>query len=213
MTGEGSGAERRAEREAMVARQLAGRGIEDERVLAAMRTVPREAFVPPERAGEAYGDHAVPLGAGQTISQPWIVAAISQALALRGGESVLEIGTGSGYSAAVLAALGADVVSIERIAELADLGRSNLERAGCGRVEVICGDGSVGLPDRAPFDAIAVHAAMPSEPEALLAQLGRAVASSRRSRPAAARRSSCAGRARRTAVSARSRSSAAASYR
>jgi protein-L-isoaspartate(D-aspartate) O-methyltransferase len=171
--------DRSEERAAMLADQLAARGIEDRRVLAAMGAVPREAFVPAERAHEAYGDHAVSLAAGQTISQPWIVAAICQALALRPVDRVLEIGTGSGYSTAVISRLGGEVISIERLPELDDLARRNLAAAGEPTVEVICADGSVGLPDRGPFDAIAVHAAIPTEPQLLLAQLapcGRLVA-------------------------------------
>ena len=163
----------------MVATQLARRGIEDERVLAAMGTVPREEFVPAASRREAYADRAVSLAAGQTVSQPWIVAAISQALAPRPTDRALEIGSGSGYSAAVLSRLVESVISIERLPELADLARSNLDRVGVTNVEVICGDGSIGLPDRAPFDVIAVHAATPSEPQELLAQLspgGRLVA-------------------------------------
>mgnify|MGYP002336162947 CR=1 FL=1 len=163
----------------MVERQLARRGIEDPRVLAAMAEVPREEFVPAASRAEAYADRAVPLAAGQTVSQPWIVAAITQALALQPADRALEIGTGSGYSAAVLSLLVESVVSIERLAELAELARANLARVGVDNVEVICADGSVGLPERAPFDAIAVHAAAPSEPQELLAQLapgGRLVA-------------------------------------
>jgi len=163
----------------MLETQLARRGISDERVLAAMGAVPREAFVPPERAHEAYGDHAVSLAAGQTISQPWIVAAICQALDLSAEDRVLEIGTGSGYSTAVISRLAGEVISIERLPELARLARHNLAEAGEREVEVICADGSVGLPERAPFDAIAVHAAIPTEPQRLLVQLapgGRLVA-------------------------------------
>jgi protein-L-isoaspartate(D-aspartate) O-methyltransferase len=158
-------------RERMVERQLRRRGIEDGRVLAAMATVPREAFVPAAMRHRAYADSALPIGEGQTISQPWIVAAICQALELRGGEQVLEIGTGSGYSAAVLSLLAAEVVSVERHRSLADAARERLERLGTGSVEVILGDGSRGLPDRPPFEAIAVHAAAPAPPPALLGQL------------------------------------------
>lgn len=168
-----------AARSRMVERQLAGRGIEDERVLAAMATIPREEFVPRVSRREAYADRAVTLASGQTVSQPWIVAAILQALACEPGGEALEVGTGSGYSAAVLSLLAESVVSIERLPELADLARANLERVGIRNVEVICADGSVGLPDRAPFNAIAVHAATPSEPQQLLDQLapgGRLVA-------------------------------------
>ncbi len=155
----------------MVERQLRARGIEDERVLAAMAAVPREAFVPAPRRSRAYADSALPIGAEQTISQPWIVAAICQALALRGSERVLEVGTGSGYSAAVLARLAAEVVSVERHEELALAAREALAALGVDNVEVLVGDGSRGLPERAPFEAIAVHAAAPTPPPALLAQL------------------------------------------
>lgn len=172
-------ADRAGDRAAMVEQQLARRGIDDRRVLEAMREVPREAFLPRERHYEAYADRAVPLGFGQTVSQPWIVAAICQALTLSRADRVLEIGTGSGYSAAVLTRLAAEVVSIERLPELADLARDNLAALGVEGVEVICADGSVGLPERGPWDAIAVHAAAPDEPQELLAQLatgGRLVA-------------------------------------
>jgi protein-L-isoaspartate(D-aspartate) O-methyltransferase len=155
----------------MVARQLRARGIEDERVLDAMAAVPRERFVPESVRRRAYADGALPIGAEQTISQPWIVAAISQALELTGPERVLEIGTGSGYSAAILARLAAEVVSIERIAELAEGARAALAELGVEGVEVRVGDGSRGAPCRAPFDAIAVHAGAPRPPASLLAQL------------------------------------------
>ncbi len=166
-----------AARRSMVEKQLAARGIGDERVLEAMAAVPREAFLPDRVKGRAYEDSALPIDCGQTISQPWIVAAICQALELRGDERVLEIGTGSGYSTAVLARLAPSVVSVERHAELADAAAAAL--AGESGVEVVCGDGSTGLPDRAPFDAIAVHAAVPEAPAELLSQLapgGRLVA-------------------------------------
>jgi protein-L-isoaspartate(D-aspartate) O-methyltransferase len=166
-------------REEMVERQLRRRGIHDERVLAAMAEVPRERFVPWAQRRRAYADSALPIGNGQTISQPWIVAAICQALELRGGERVLEIGTGSGYSTAVLARLAAEVASIERIEPLATQARERLAELGIGNAEVIVADGSGGLPDRAPFDGIAVHATAPRAPASLLAQLrpgGRLVA-------------------------------------
>jgi protein-L-isoaspartate(D-aspartate) O-methyltransferase len=155
----------------MVERQLRRRGIGDERVLAAMREVPREEFVPEAQRRRAYADSALPIGSGQTISQPWIVAAICQALELRGTERVLEIGTGSGYSAAVLAQLAAEVVTIERHAELAHEAAARLAKLGVTGVEVVVGDGSRGLPDRAPFEAIAVHATAPEPPASLLEQL------------------------------------------
>ena len=141
----------------MVERQLRRRGISDQRVLDAMREVPRRLFVPEERAPPAYADSALPIGSGQTISQPWIVAAICQALELAGRERVLEIGTGSGYSAAVLALLAAEVVTIERHAELAEEAEARIRELGITNVEVVVGDGSRGLPERAPFEAIAVH--------------------------------------------------------
>lgn len=156
----------------MLAEQLRPRGIDDERVLAAMGEVPRERFVSPRNQRSAYSDGALGLDCGQTISQPWIVAAICQGLRLAGGERVLEIGTGSGYSAAVLSRLAGEVVSIERIAELADGARRVLEELEVSGVEVRVGDGSLGAPDSAPFDAIAVHAAVPDVPRTLLAQLG-----------------------------------------
>jgi protein-L-isoaspartate(D-aspartate) O-methyltransferase len=155
----------------MVERQLRRRGIEDERVLAAMATAPREAFLPPSLRHRAYADSALPIAAGQTISQPWIVAAICQALALNGGERVLEVGTGSGYSACVLSLLAAEVVSVERHQELALLAREALASLAVTNVELRIGDGSRGVPERAPFDAIAIHAAAPAPPPALISQL------------------------------------------
>jgi protein-L-isoaspartate(D-aspartate) O-methyltransferase len=155
----------------MVERQLRRRGIEDERVLAAMGRVPRELFLPPELRDAAYGDAALPIGGGQTISQPYMVAKICEALSLRGDEHVLDVGSGSGYQAAVLAELAAEVDTIERIPELAELARSNLATAGYDRVRVHVGDGTQGLMDRAPFDAIAVAAAAPRMPRALYDQL------------------------------------------
>ncbi len=155
----------------MVERQLRGRGIEDERVLEAMGTVPREAFVPPRMRHRAYADSALPIGEEQTISQPWIVAAICQAMELSGTERVLEIGTGSGYSAAVLSRLAAQVVSIERHESLSRAARMALVEVGAANVELLVGDGSRGVPERAPFDAIAVHATAPAAPPALIDQL------------------------------------------
>jgi len=155
----------------MVERQLRGRDIRDERVLEAMATVPRELFVPEAVRRRAYRDAALPIGQGQTISQPYMVARIAEALALRPGELVLDVGTGSGYQAAVLAELGADVVTIERLPELAEQAQANLAAAGYRQVEVRVGDGTLGVPDRAPFDAIAVAAAAPAFPETLYEQL------------------------------------------
>jgi protein-L-isoaspartate(D-aspartate) O-methyltransferase len=155
----------------MVEHQLRRRGIHDERVLEAMGAVPRELFISEPQRERAYDDGALPIGREQTISQPWVVAAICQALALQGGERVLEIGTGSGYSAAVLARLAAEVLSIERIDELAEGARRALAEAAVENVEVIVADGSRGQPERAPFDAIAIHAATPEAPHSLLGQL------------------------------------------
>ncbi|HEX6781981.1 MAG TPA: protein-L-isoaspartate(D-aspartate) O-methyltransferase [Solirubrobacterales bacterium] len=158
-------------RRRMVERQLRARGIEDERVLDAMAEVPREEFVPAELRGRAYADSALPIGEEQTISQPWIVAAICQALELRGPELALEVGTGSGYSAAVLSLLASHVVSVERHEELSRNAERVLASLGIRNVELVVGDGSLGVPERGPFDAIAVHATAPAPPPALLAQL------------------------------------------
>jgi protein-L-isoaspartate(D-aspartate) O-methyltransferase len=155
----------------MVERQLRRRGIDDERVLAAMGEVPRHRFVPERHRGRAYADSALPIGEGQTISQPWIVAAICQALELRGGERVLEVGTGSGYSAAVLSKLAAEVIGVERHEALAAGARDVLGSLGVANVEVVVGDGSRGEPRRSPFAAIAVHATAPALPLTLLGQL------------------------------------------
>jgi protein-L-isoaspartate(D-aspartate) O-methyltransferase len=159
------------ERIRMVDEQLRGRDIADERVLAAMERVPRELFVPPELRDRAYADVALPIGSGQTISQPYMVARIVEELGLDGDEKVLDVGTGSGYQAAVLAQLGEQVHSIERIPELAEQARRNFEAAGVDNVAVHVGDGSRGLPQEAPFDAIAVAAAAPEFPQALYEQL------------------------------------------
>ena len=156
---------------AWVDRQLRRRGIHDERVLEAMARVPRERFVPEDMRAQAYDDAALPLDHGQTISQPYIVACICQALALAGNEHVLDVGTGSGYQAAVLDELAGSVVSIERVRSLAEAARRALVATGHEGVEVHVGDGSVGAPARAPFDAIAVAAAVPEVPPSLLGQL------------------------------------------
>ncbi len=155
----------------MVELQLRRRDIVDEAVLAAMERVPRELFVPEPERSRAYDDAALPLAHGQTISQPYMVARIAEALAVRVSDRVLDVGTGSGYQAAVLAELGADVVTIERIPELAERARENLAAAGYERVEVVVGDGTLGVSKRAPFDAIAVAAAAPGLPETLYEQL------------------------------------------
>jgi protein-L-isoaspartate(D-aspartate) O-methyltransferase len=155
----------------MVEMQLRARDIVDERVLSAMERVPRELFVPEEERSRAYDDAALPLGSGQTISQPYMVARICEVLALTGSERVLDVGTGSGYQAAVLAELAAEVVTIERIPELAQASERALEEAGYENVEVRVGDGTLGVPDRAPFRAIAVAAAAPDVPQSLYEQL------------------------------------------
>ena len=156
----------------MVARQLRGRGIRDERVLAAMGAVPREDFVEDEDRSLAYADEALPIEAGQTISQPFMVARMTELLEVRPGDRILEIGTGSGYQAAVLARLGARVTSIERQAALVPTARARLRDLGLGdRVEIRVADGSLGDRAGAPWDGIIVTAAAPSIPDALREQL------------------------------------------
>ena len=154
----------------MVERQLRRRGIRDRRVLDAMGRVPRERFVPADLQRQAYADGALPIGHGQTISQPYVVALTCELLALTGSERVLDVGTGSGYAAAVLAELAASVVTVERIPELAERARASLSAAGYGDVAVRTGDGTLGAPDRS-YDAIAVAAASPGVPDALYEQL------------------------------------------
>jgi len=161
----------RDERLLMVAEQLRARGIRDERVLDAMAQVPRHEFVRPENRDEAYEDHPLPIGEGQTISQPFVVAAMLEALALRPEDVVLEVGTGSGYETAVLAELVRKVYSVERFASLADRARALLARLGYENVTVCQGDGSQGMPEAGPFDAIAVSAAAPQVPRSLIEQL------------------------------------------
>jgi protein-L-isoaspartate(D-aspartate) O-methyltransferase len=148
----------------MVERQLRRRGIDDERVLAAMEEVPRERFLPEGQRGRAYRDGAVRIGEGQTMSQPWIVACMAQLLELDGSETVLEVGTGSGYAAAVLALLSREVVTVERVGRLAEQAAAVLEELGYDNVKVRTGDGSLGAPDRAPFGGISVTAAARDEP-------------------------------------------------
>jgi len=155
----------------MVESQLRERGIADERVLAAMGKVPRENFVPPEYAREAYNDGPLPIGAGQTISQPYMVGAMVEALEVRPSDRVLEVGTGTGYEAAVLGELAAEVWTIERHPELAEKAGHILAEMGCANVHVVCGDGSRGLPEHAPFDKILVAAGAPQAPPSLIAQL------------------------------------------
>ncbi|HSN92832.1 MAG TPA: protein-L-isoaspartate(D-aspartate) O-methyltransferase [Anaeromyxobacteraceae bacterium] len=163
----------------MVETQIAARGVSDPRVLAAMRKVERHLFVPETLRGEAYGDFPLPIGHGQTISQPYIVALMTELARVRPGGRVLEIGTGSGYQAAILAALAREVYSIEIVEPLAREAADRLRRLGCRNVSVRAGDGYRGWPEKAPFDAILVTAAPPRIPEPLLEQLatgGRLVA-------------------------------------
>jgi protein-L-isoaspartate(D-aspartate) O-methyltransferase len=159
------------QRESMVEVQLRARGIYDERVLAAMARVPRHEFVPEEYWDQAYEDHPLPIGEGQTVSQPYIVAIMLQAVSLAGTETVLEIGTGSGYQAAVLGELAKRVHTIERHASLAHCAKAVLHRLAYSNLTVHVGDGSQGLPEHAPFDAIVVSAAAPRIPPSLFEQL------------------------------------------
>ncbi|HWY55854.1 MAG TPA: protein-L-isoaspartate(D-aspartate) O-methyltransferase [Terriglobales bacterium] len=160
-----------AQRRGMVESQLRARGIRDERVLAAMLRVPRHEFVSPEYRDQAYEDHPIPIGEGQTLSQPYIVAIMLEASALNASDTVLEIGTGSGYQTALLAELTKQVYSVERHASLARTGQATLARLGYTNVEIVLGDGTRGLPERAPFDAIVVSAAAPQIPPSLFEQL------------------------------------------
>lgn len=161
-----------ARRREMVARQLEARGIRDPRVLEAMRRIPRELFVPSESRHLSCEDEPLPIGYGQTISQPYITALMAECLELKGNETVLEVGAGCGYHAAVLGALAAQVIAVEIIPELAETAKANLRLTGLdGNVLVFCGDASQGWPEYAPYDAISVAAAAPEVPEALLAEL------------------------------------------
>lgn len=156
----------------MVEQQLRRRGIRDERVLRAMGEIPREEFIPPEFRILTYGDAAVHIGYGQTISQPYMTALMAQELELRGDETVLEVGAGSGYAAAVLGALAKRVLTVEIVPPLVEIARANLRRARCdANVIVVQGDGSMGYPDAAPYDAISVAAGAPDVPASLLDQL------------------------------------------
>lgn len=161
----------RRRRQAMVAHHLLSRGIADPKVIAAMARVRREAFVPEPMRELAYDDGPLPIAAGQTISQPYVVAWMVEALALSGGERVLDVGTGSGYAAAVLACIAGEVFSIERVPELAEQARQALASEGFDNVTVICGDGSEGWPEAAPYQGISVAAGAPAVPEALKHQL------------------------------------------
>jgi protein-L-isoaspartate(D-aspartate) O-methyltransferase len=160
-----------SQREEMVRRQLASRGLRDPRVLEAMREVPRHEFVPARFREGAYEDHPLPIGAGQTISQPYIVAVMLEYLALQPTDRALEVGTGSGYVTALLSRLCAEVYSIERLAELAAGAEAAVAGLGYSNVQIRVGDGSRGWPECAPFDAILVSAATPEIPSALFAQL------------------------------------------
>lgn len=155
----------------MVRRQIAGRGIRDPHLLAAMGDVPREAFVPARLAGLAYDDRPLPIEAGQTISQPYIVALMIESAGVRPGAKVLEIGAGSGYAAAVLGRIAGRVIAIERHRELADLAAARMARLGYANVDIVHGDGSVGCPDEAPFDAILAAASGRHVPQGLCDQL------------------------------------------
>jgi protein-L-isoaspartate(D-aspartate) O-methyltransferase len=169
----------RARREAMVEQQIQQRGVKDARVLDAMRTVPRERFVPPELAARAYDDGPLPIGQGQTISQPYIVAYMTEALGVTSAHTVLEIGTGSGYQAAILGELARHVYTIEIVSELASRAAATLKSLGYANVDVRAGDGYAGWPEHAPFDRILVTAAPEQIPQPLIDQLavgGRLVA-------------------------------------
>ncbi len=161
----------REERDAMVALQIESRGVRDRSVLAAMRQVPRHLFVPPALRVSAYADHPLPIGEGQTISQPYMVAYMTEALELTYTDRVLEIGTGSGYAAAVLGRIVAEVHTVERIALLADIARERLAGLGYTNIQVHTGDGSLGWPGHAPYDALVVTAGAPRVPQPLLDQL------------------------------------------
>ncbi len=159
------------ERRQFVGKQIEARGVRDHLVLDAMRKVPRELFVPKDLRAEAYEDSPLPIGSGQTISQPYIVAFMIEALALQGGEKVLDIGTGSGYATAVLSKIAGEVFTIERVSELARRAAANLKKASCERVRIRHADGTEGWAEEAPFDAILVSAGAPDVPTALMRQL------------------------------------------
>ena len=155
----------------MVEQQLRQRGISDERLLAAMAKVPRHEFVSPQNWAEAYADHPIPIAEQQTTSQPYMIAAMVQAAGIKPEDRVLEIGAGSGYQTAVLAELASQVFAVERYASLTEAARATLERLGYRNTKVVTGDGSLGFPEAAPYDAIIVSAAAPRIPPALVEQL------------------------------------------
>ena len=159
------------DRSEMVELQIKRRGINNERVLQAFRSVPRHLFVPERYQTDAYADHPLPIGNGQTISQPYIVALMTSILKLTGNEKVLEIGTGSGYQTAILANLAREVHSVERISQLSDLAERNLRVFGMDNIHLHVGDGSLGWPDAAPYDCVLITAAAPEIPEIILEQL------------------------------------------
>ena len=168
----GRESDRRSERERLVRRYIAGQGVRDPRVLEAMRTVPRERFVPAALSRRAYRDEPLPIGHGQVISQPYLVALMAEAAEVGPDDVVLEIGTGSGYGAAVLARLAKGVYTIDRLQDFVEAARSRFESLGYDNIEVRCGDGTAGWPEAAPFDAIVVTAGSPSEvPTPLVQQL------------------------------------------
>jgi protein-L-isoaspartate(D-aspartate) O-methyltransferase len=172
VSGEAQGTGYAERRLRMVEHQIVSRGVRDRDVVAAMRSVPRHLFIPEQREHEAYYDCALPIGSGQTISQPYIVALMTSLLRVDARSRVLEIGTGSGYQAAVLAEVVSHVTTIERVEELETEARERLQRLGYRNITTVLGDGSLGLPDEAPFDGIIVTAAAPAPPAPLLEQLG-----------------------------------------
>lgn len=159
------------ERDRMVEHQIAGRGVSDERVLRAMRTIPRHCFVPPSMAAHAYEDRPLPIGQGQTISQPYIVALMTELLHIGPKDRVLEIGAGSGYQAAILGFLAGEVISIERLPGIAEQAREHVAALGIDNVTIICGDGTKGYPEKAPYQGIIITAAAPDVPQPLIDQL------------------------------------------
>ena len=169
--GEHDDAQHARQREEMVARQIERRGVKDVRVLAAMREVPRHVFMPEHLQRQAYSDQALPIGEGQTISQPYIVAAMLECLALQGTEMVLDIGAGSGYQTALLSLLALEVIGLERVASLAEGASERLARLGYSNARIIVADGTEGLPEEAPYDAIVVGAGSPEVPQPLAEQL------------------------------------------